>query len=806
MTILSLDKRPERAFISRTLGITGVAAALCLLTWQPLSAATCRIPLPLPNPEREVVKPPSDDARPVETVAVGETNTQKPEPPSEAPPEPAPLKAAAMVPLPKAKPDRAESIGLPLRKPDSSDSVILLKPLLYYQLSAADRRNLTAAAAAMRKGRFDAARKATRAIDDDAARKVAEWLYISLRRSPASAEQIEAFRKANPLWPGQKQMRRRAEGRLLGKTISPESILAFFEKSAPVTGAGMAALAGAHLSTGDKEKARALIVTTWREHVLDKATQKLVLKRFGDLLTKDDHMARVDKLLYQGRRSLIAPAQALAALVGDNEVKAVKARAAVIRRSRSAGKLLETLPADSDDVGVTFHRVQWLRRKDREREAWDLLEDTPSDADALVDVNKWWIERAVNTRDALNAGCFETAYKIASRHGPVSGRYASDGPFMAGWIALQFLEKPDLAKTHFEAKREAANGPKTIARAEYWLGRTALALGKTEEANRHFTQAAEHGPTFHGLLALDYLNPDSAKLDIPATPKPDEQDLERLMEKDAARALGVLNAANLDRYIRPFLYHLARTLDSPAEIALIAEFARHIGKLQASVRMGKVAFNRGLPLAAYAFPTEVLPDYRRLNTGVEHGLIHAVTRQESEFNVVAKSHAGARGLMQLMPRTARAIARSYKVRYRRAKLTEDASYNVMLGAAHLKDLVEEFRGSYIMALAAYNAGGPRVNQWVRRFGDPRDPSIDPLDWVEQIPFTETRRYVQKILTGLQIYRARLEDAEMALQITEDLNRGQLAQLPTYEPIAPSAESGSRCHIVGPDQTIQVTCH
>jgi soluble lytic murein transglycosylase len=241
------------------------------------------------------------------------------------------------------------------------------------------------------------------------------------------------------------------------------------------------------------------------------------------------------------------------------------------------------------------------------------------------------------------------------------------------------------------------------------------------------------------------------------------------------------------------LYQLGRTLESPAEIGLIAEYARIIDKRQASIRLSKIAFNRGLALGEYAFPTDVIPPYRRLNDGVEEGLIYALTRQESEFNVKAKSRAGARGLMQLMPRTARSIARSYKIRYRKAKLTKDGSYNVMLGSAHLRDLVDDFGGSYIMAIASYNAGNPR------------DPETDPLDWIERIPFTETRRYVRKVLFGMQVYRARLEGSENALQILQDLSRGKRRHVLTSVAEDISSRGASPCHIIAPDRSTQLIC-
>jgi soluble lytic murein transglycosylase len=781
------------------------AVAVCALQSH-TAYASCLVPLPTVNPNRvasatqqdQVEAKTSPQRARVTAVAAGlplerygiTTTIRRKRPVS---------------PLPEVNPRRdAAAVELPVRKPDGSDPSIMLRPLLNYQLSKSDRNNLSAAVTAVRKHRYSQARATMKRIEDGAAQKLVHWLL--LRSGAATASEIEDFRKDNPLWPDQRRLRRRAEGMLLADGVSHETILEFFANQEPTSGAGKAALARAYLETGDETRARNLVVSAWREHLLDGTTQKLIYSRFKDLLSAEDHKARIDKLLYQGRRHLIARALKVVALLDDSEeARKVKARAAVIRRSKGAGKLLEAVATDAQDVGVTFHRIQWLRRNGSQHEAWRLLKAVPNDHLALVDPDRWWAEREINSRDALNAGCPQIAYEIASQHGSGLDKRAGDAAFMAGWIALQFLDKPQLAKEHFLSFREAASSARTKARAEYWLGRAALALGSSNEAKSYFREAAEHRLAFHGILALHSLEPQSRELTVPVTPKPGATDLERLMAHDAVRALAMLQTTGHERFTRQYLYHLAASLNAPAEIALLAEYARLIGKFQASVRLAKIAVSRGLPLGDYAFPVGVIPEHKRLNDGVKPELLHALIRQESEFNFGAKSHAGARGLMQIMPRTARSIARSYKVRYRRKHLTEDPDYNVMLGAAHLRDLVDEFDGSYIMALAAYNAGGPRVYQWVDAFGDPRDPEVDPLDWVEQIPFTETRRYVQKILSDTQIYRARLAGAGHALQILDDLARGKGGSSVRILAAETSAERRSPCHLVGPDGSVQNIC-
>ncbi len=247
------------------------------------------------------------------------------------------------------------------------------------------------------------------------------------------------------------------------------------------------------------------------------------------------------------------------------------------------------------------------------------------------------------------------------------------------------------------------------------------------------------------------------------------------------RAVGLENLAPL------FFHQLARTVKDPAEGVLLAKLAHEFQQPHSSVRLSKIALNRGLPLAELAYPTNMFPKYKQINDPVENALVYALSRQESEFNPSAKSPVGARGLMQIMPPTARAIARQHKVRYRRSSLTSDPSYNAMLGVAHLGDLINSYNGSYILTLVAYNAGGGRVRDWTKEFGDPRSPDVDAIDWVERIPFTETRNYVKKIMSGVQIFRARLNGPEGALRLWDDLNRGQRKR-PVEASASPSVSS------------------
>ncbi len=694
-----------------------------------------------------------------------------------------PSTMALPLPNPKrlANPARQAIVPLPVRNP--GNKLELPKPqgpiakvpqLLKYKLSEADKIALKETIRAIYKRKFSIARKTMGKIKDQTANKLARWYYYRRRGNDADATLIESFRQENPDWPSQRRMQRNAEAALLFGKTSPEKILQFFAESKPQTGAGKAALAGAYMSAGETEKASLLISSAWRKHTLDSNIEKLILAQYGKLLTPQDHKARVDRLLLLDRKSKIPAVKRTAALLDKKENEKIKARIAVVRRLRVAKKLLAKISEEDakGDVGFYFSRIQWLRRHKKKEEAWKLLMAAPNEPDALIALNEWWIERRINCRAALHGGQPEIAYHIASNHGPLTGGHYYEAEFLAGWVALRSLAKPEIAKDHFLALRNAASGEKTIAKSEYWLGRVFTALNDTATAETHFQNAAKYPLTYYGQLSAQTLSPGKATLPLPASKAPTEDDFAKFKQRGTVKVIGLVKSVGLEKLAPLFFNQMARTMEEPGQAKLLAELALAMKLPQSSVRLAKIAFNRGLPLADYAYPTNMMPEYKEINVPVERALLYSLSRQESEFNPIAKSPAGARGLMQIMPRTARAIARQHKVRYRRSSLTKNPSYNVMLGVAHLGDFLASYNGSYILTLVAYNAGGGRVRNWTEEFGDPRKRSVDAIDWVEKIPFTETRNYVKKILTGAQIFRARLNGPEGALQLVEDMNRGQ----------------------------------
>ena len=614
--------------------------------------------------------------------------------------------------------------------------------------------------------RFDDALAIQKTISDPAARKLIEFFYVRDYSLSAPYERIAAFLRDNADWPNQELIRKRYEVALLAQRASKDTILAAFRDSEPTTSAGAIIYADALDANGETEKARAMIRTLWRTQSLTKGEEGLVLDRLGDALSRDDHKARMDMLLYSGESSA---AMRVARRLGGNEVKLAEARIAVNRRSKSAGSALDRLPeAVRTDPGYVLSRIQWNRRAGRDETAAKLLAEADFADEELVDPDEWALERRIIARDLIETGnpdYVQTAYDLVSRHAAESAIDRLENEWHAGWIALRYKKDPAAAAKHFGEILNVATTPISTARAEYWLGRAAEEAGDITTAVTHYTAAGEKPTTYYGQLALNRIGQTA----VPGPRKPVFADTARRIvgERDCIRAMRLLAQIGHEDDAARYMISMANETDDPLTLVGISETAQQMGLKWGTVWIGKRGTRAGAPTEAYAFATDGMPDFPTVGPEIDPAVVYAIARQESVFNPAAVSPAGARGLMQMMPATAKATAKSFGQSYSLNRLTSDPLYNATLGAAHLGELAEEFDNAYALVFAAYNAGGGRVYQWIERFGDPRKGEIDPVDWVELIPFNETRNYVQRVMEGLQVYRASLSGNERLL-IAEDL--------------------------------------
>ena len=627
--------------------------------------------------------------------------------------------------------------------------------------SSADLAAVKEAFTAARARRAGDATEIQRTIGDPLARKLVEWAILRGDDNEVEFARYVAFINENPMWPSIGLLRRRAEAGLWQERLDPATVRNYFGKSRPLSAKGKFALARALLLQGDRAGATALVRDAWRNDNFSSELEGQVLDVFRDLVSAADHKARMDLRLYAedtdgGLRA--------AKHVGGHALTIAKARVAVIKKASNAKALLDAVPADARrDVGYIFSRIQFLRRADKIKEATDLMLSVPRDHGQAIDGDQWWIERRLIARKLLDDGDSKTAYRIA-REASLPGKenYQAESQFTAGWIALRFLNDPATALPHFAKIGHASNNPIALARSGYWQGRAAEALGRKDEARAHYEAAARYSTAYYGQIARGKLG--IKDLAVRPPPAPSSVPLE------VARAIEILYAIEQRDLVAGIAADLGSRSMDPAGLTALGEVMARNRDARAMLLLGKAALGNGLPLEHYAFPTVGLPDYKPIGPTIEPAVAYAIARQESTFNQRTVSSAKAMGLMQVTPAAGKYIARKFKAPYDERRLLSDEVYNVQFGAAELGDLIEDYRGSYILTFAGYNAGRGRVKEWISRFGDPRDPKVDPIDWVERIPFSETRNYVQRILENLQVYRVRFGGGSKLL-IEADLHRG-----------------------------------
>jgi soluble lytic murein transglycosylase len=613
------------------------------------------------------------------------------------------------------------------------------------------------------RGRTDDATGAENSISDPVARKLVEWLILRAEDTDADISRYSAFIAANPSWPGIIALRRKAESLLWQDRTDAATVIAFFRSDQPRSAKGKFALARAMLTQGNTGNAQQLVSDAWRHDDFSPDIEAQARDAFSGLISPDDDKVRMDTRLYaEDDDGGLRAAQHLDAVL----VAIAKARAAVFDKDNNAKALLEAVPESArHDAGYIFSRIQWLRRQDKIDEAGHLMASAPNDPDVIGNIDQWWIERRLIARKLLDLGDAKLAYTIANDAAtPSSDNYRSDQEFTAGWIALRFLREPTAAFTHFARIAEGASNPITQARSFYWQARAVEAAGRQQEARSYYETAAGYPTAYYGQLARAHLGLDEVALRPPPAPPADLRNLE------IARVFEILYAIDAPDVIASMAADLADKANDEAALATLAEIATRHDDARTTLLIGKIALGRGLPLEHYAFPDFGVPQYQQIGPQVERCVVFSIIRQESAFNPKVVSSANALGLMQVTPAAGRDTAKRFNVTFDQRRLLSDVAYNAQLGTAELGNDIASWRGSYILAFVAYNAGPRRAKEWIDQYGDPRDSKVDPVDWIERIPLSETRNYVQRILENIQVYRTRF-DNNPRLLIEADLRRG-----------------------------------
>lgn len=608
-------------------------------------------------------------------------------------------------------------------------------------LSPAEAASLAAAIKAIDEGRWADARAAVASFRHTLLDRYVEWSI--LRTGPRGEATFSAtwrFLRESPDWPEPEVLRRQAEDRILPET-PPREVFRYFTAFPPLTSTGhMRRMEAAQAASPSDLKKFAS--ESWRGATFRNADENEFLNRYGHLLSGEDHIARFDRLMIEGKPQV---ARELLAKLPPGYQPLANARLAMATRAADAVTVLRGVaPAKLEAPAIKLERAQWMRRTGNLDEARALL------AKPVANQNDaWWNERNQVARDLLAAGKAADAYAIVVPHGLTRGVSFAEAEFLAGWIALRHLKKTGEAQKHFQTLHDGVTTDISKSRAAYWLGRTHETAGRAKEANDWYSRASSYGQTFYGQLAARKLPRTAARL--PTDPVASDADRQSLGGRELVTMARYLGQAGDYERTRPFLLRLARMVTAPGETALLGQLAVELKRPDVALTVARRGAESGVVLFDAAFPVVDLG----ATGAIERALALAVTRQESSFNASAVSSSGALGLMQLLPGTARDVATKLGVPFIQDKLTRDPAYNVQLGSQYLADMLRRFGGSYELALAAYNAGPNRVARWLDLLGDPRNGKIDMVDWIEMIPFRETRNYVQRIMEGVIVYRDRL---------------------------------------------------
>ena len=565
-------------------------------------------------------------------------------------------------------------------------------------------------------------------------------------------------------WPRMTAIQAKAERRLLDDApLSASEIVVWFAGREPVSGEGRIALADALYATGQPDRALQYLKLAWRDARLTRDLQRDVFSRHGSKLSAADHAARVDHLIWQGT-SQYAKAKALLPYISEGERALHTARMALRERRPNVTALINAVPADlRDSPELNFERARWRRQrlKDRDSALEALLGvDAPvTDEDGRDDV---WREKRLMIYWLIGEGRYDEAYTLTENNGLKSGLGFQEAEFLGGWLALSRLGQPDVAETRFRTLYNGVSRSVSKARGAYWTARALEAQGK--DAKPFYDAASAFQNTYYGQLG----SVKAGRGEIALPPDPADPGI-----TDARlKAIKLLGEAGELGLVETFSFRADDDLATLPELSSLARVAAQQGSLKASVRASKQAarFGQMLTETGYPMPLSIVTlDRNRFDIP----FTLAIARQESEFDPGAVSSARAYGLMQMIDSTARATARKHGLRYDRGRMLADESYAARMGSLHLNDLLDRYNGSYIMSAAAYNAGPTRVRQWVESFGDPRTSEIDPIDWVESIPFSETRNYVQRVMENMQVYRARLSGNRTDNRIVQALNAGAI---------------------------------
>ena len=600
----------------------------------------------------------------------------------------------------------------------------------------------------VKRKRWNSAMKEVRKSRSKLLKDLVTWMYLKEPSNNLTFQDYKKFIDKNPEWPRINRLRYLAEHKIEFKNVKPKEVLKFFEKKEPLSGYGKIKLGEAFLTRGNTKKAHDLIAEGFKTANLSSVEHRYLNKKFRNLLTKEDYIERAKYLaweqdFYELRRTL--------RYLPSGYKELYFARFALMTRSYGVDSAIAKVPAQfKNDIGLQFDRAKWRRKRGRYDSALEIINNLPQDPKLLVKPDLWFKEKFIIARSRINKKRFAEAYGLLINHGVLDSGNLAEAEWHAGWLALRFLNKPEAAVQHFKTMHEGVNYPISKSRAAYWVGKAYEQLGKDQNAKDWYKKSSVFNTTFYGQLASAKINKNDFKVKNSYTFS--EEDYKKLLKTDLARAVILLSELDMTQKGKDILRHLGSEERSIKEQVLAGKLSQQVGRLDFAIQIAKQTSYQNKNLLELNYPIIETPKVVSKRTILPQEVILSLIRQESEFDRDANSWVGAKGLMQIMPATGRLVSKQAGLRYSRSRLIEDEFFNLQLGCYYISGLNDEFNGAIYMAFAGYNAGPHRVRRWVKRFGDPRKGEIDPIDWIELIPFTETRNYVQRVIENIQVYK------------------------------------------------------
>ena len=612
----------------------------------------------------------------------------------------------------------------------------------------------------MEKSKWSTALNTAKKAKDKSIYNFIQWRHLLTTGNQASFYDYKVFIDHNPEYPRIDRLRYLAEQKLSTAKVSPKKIINWFGGNEPHSGFGKMILGESYLLTGDKSKGINLIKEGWITAKLSKNDLKFFRKKFKKYLNSEDYIKRADYLAWNGKHWDL---KRLTRYLPKDYELLYTARQILISKGYGVDQAIKNVPQKfKNDAGLNYDRLKWRRKKGRVDSSVEILLKIRNDKDYLVMPEKWWKEREIISRALIYKKKYEIAYKISSNHGMRQGPEFAAAEWMSGWIALRFLNDPLTAKDHFENFYNNVTYPISTSRGAYWLGRAYEKLGNKDQSKSWYQEASNYLTTYYGQLAFLKINPNN-KFELSKDMEVDNKYRYVFFNKELVKITYLLDELKKDKYTKFILRHLANDNIAMGSEVLAAELATSINRYDFAIQVSKIASYQKRFHNKYNYPLISTPKTINGRKIPDGALILSIIRQESEFDLEANSHAGAKGLMQLMPYTAQLVSKQAKLPYSKSKLTKDPEYNINLGSHYIAGLILQYDGAYPFAIAAYNAGPNRVKYWKKINKNPQKNQINYVDWVELIKFRETRNYVQRVLENYNVYRYILEQKPISMK-------------------------------------------